>query len=135
MFNTIVVPVLLIWMYLYIYIFVHELGHVFAAYLMGWRVVKLSVGIRHQRTLFTVGELRFQFGWIPWSGFVNGLTFDRMHFRAKNLFFVADGILANVIFALSLLFVLWRLDANQRWPWLSPYMVTVSARPLKKWKS
>lgn len=39
--DTMVVPVLLMRIYFYIHLLVHELGHVFAALLMGWRVVML----------------------------------------------------------------------------------------------
>jgi membrane-associated protease RseP (regulator of RpoE activity) len=57
---TIVIAILLLWALIYVRILVHELGHVFAALLVGWKPYLLVVGVGTERALCRIGGIRIR---------------------------------------------------------------------------
>lgn len=75
----------------YLGLLAHELGHVFAAVLVGWKPVGLTMGWGRGRTVFKIGDMRFMVGKFPLGGFAQTLARNRVRFRLKQIIVAAGG--------------------------------------------
>lgn len=80
-------------------IFLHELGHIAAALLCGWKPLVLKVGAGRVRSSFRVGDLEFRWTAAPCSGFAQAFTANLRFFRLKRIVFALAGpvVTAGVI--------------------------------------
>jgi hypothetical protein len=105
------VQLLLCLIFFYLSIFIHEVGHLFAAWLVGWKPLDLTVGRDKSRTLFRIGDLRIHFRIPAVGGRARAVALSPNYFRLKQLIFIAGG--PGISIAVGLL--LWGLVSNELW--------------------
>lgn len=83
----------------YFSVIVHELGHLAAAWLVGWDPQTLCIGHGKRRTVFSIGSVDFQLGSRLSGGMVIACARDVAGFRIKQFVFVLGGLLASASLA------------------------------------
>jgi hypothetical protein len=97
-------------------VLIHELGHVIAALLVGWKPIELKVGRGREWNLFRIGDVQFKFGSVPLGGFAQTLAPNASNFRLKQIFVSASGSLTNAGVAILLFGALHGWDGISRLP-------------------
>lgn len=103
--------------FFYFAVFIHELGHLCVAWLVGWKPLSLTIGSDQSRTIFRIGDLRFNLGTFTLGGRARAVPLTSSLFRLKRLLFVAGGPAASIALAV----VLWKLMNSESWLSLSAW--------------
>jgi|GEM_PF-5272510 len=90
----------------YVGIAVHELGHLFAALLGGWRPYRIEIGAGKQLKLGSPASLEVCLGLWPVSGMVHAFALSPTWYRTRFIFFILGGPFATVAYISFLFFVL-----------------------------
>jgi tetratricopeptide (TPR) repeat protein len=94
----------------YVCVFLHELGHLCAARLVGWKPLALTMGSRRARTLFRIGDVRFNLGSFSFGGRAHAYPLSSSLFRLKRVMHIAGGPAVSILIA-ACLWLLLRNDA------------------------
>ncbi len=86
-------------------IFVHEMGHVCAALLCGWKTLQVKVGSGRAWLTFTIGDWQFQWAPYPRSGLARVFAQNVAYFRLKSVIIFLSG----PAFTACLLVLLWEM--------------------------
>jgi membrane-associated protease RseP (regulator of RpoE activity) len=92
------------------------LGHLFAAVLVGWKPVKLSLGRGKRWKTFKFGDFQIQLRLIPFGGFALSFPPNPTSFRVRKFLVAAGGPIATTLLALLLSLPLITIpDDDQAW--------------------
>jgi hypothetical protein len=96
--------------YYYASVIVHELGHLCAALLVGWKPLGICIGSGNPRTIFRIRDFDIELG----SKFSGGVAFARARsmrwFRLSQFIFILGGPLASGLLAATLFVVATALE-------------------------
>jgi len=92
----------LIWAFAYVRILIHELGHLCAAFLVGWKPVTLVVGTGREKSLGRVGDITVLLGAKPFGGLARAFPVGFAFYRIKYLVYIVCGPLATALVVVSL---------------------------------
>jgi tetratricopeptide (TPR) repeat protein len=84
----------------------HELGHVLAARLLGWRVFAVVIGLGKQVFKFRLSGIIFSFHWLPIAGITQTAPTDTRWFRLKRFFVYLAGPMVNAAIA-GIILLIW----------------------------
>ena len=89
-------------------IMLHEIGHLLAAWIIGWKPLAICMGFGKRKTLVRFGDLKVQLAHWPVGGLVEVVAFEPANFRRKYFAFAAAGPAATAAAILFLVAVLLR---------------------------
>jgi tetratricopeptide (TPR) repeat protein len=116
--------VLLVLLSYFLTVLVHEVGHVIAALIVGWKPTSLKVGGGRGWTLFRIGGIQVELGPVLLGGMVRALAPSASHFRLKDIILSIGGTVANICFALLIGGVLFGADRYGELPyWVQQMMI------------
>src|SRR3954462_12397493 len=78
-------------------VFIHELGHLLAALMVGWRPLSLQVGTGPNRTVLRWGEFQLIVGVNLFSGLARARAREFRHFKGAGMWFALGGPLATAV--------------------------------------
>lgn len=94
-FGELLIAIFLIHLFFILSIIPHELGHALVAYLVGWRVFAIVVGLGKRVFKFKLFGIIFSFHRLPVCGFIQNTPIDARWFRTKQFLIVAAGPAVN----------------------------------------
>jgi membrane-associated protease RseP (regulator of RpoE activity) len=96
-YRPVKLSMLFISLYWFPLLVIHEAGHALAARLLGWRVLRVVIGMGRPLARFTVGETRVELRVIPAEGFTLPVPRDLRRPRLKSTLVYLAGPLAELL--------------------------------------
>lgn len=106
LFGPLLVGLLLWDLFLILAIIPHELGHVLAARLAGFRVFAVVIGIGKEAFKFRLLDITVRFHWLPIAGGTITAPKTAQSFRSKRFFVILAGPMVNAAIA-GVVFLFW----------------------------
>lgn len=100
----------LLLVFIFIGTVIHELGHVCAGHLAGFRIFGIEIGRSRVISEFLFGGLRWQFRYILLGGCVHGAPPDTKFYKSRQSLFILGGPFANIIL---ILISVWALPVDE----------------------
>jgi membrane-associated protease RseP (regulator of RpoE activity) len=72
----------------YLSIIIHELGHLFAALIVGWKPMVMTIGTGKKKPLFRIRDLTFVLGARPSGGLMQSVARHISYWRPKRFLYV-----------------------------------------------